>query len=347
MTGGGTLSRRLGTFGVLIAVAVSLCVATVAQNASASEPTRRDAPPVVTTPIWIDDTRAFEIVAQDTDSIDLLVLDRSGHAVDPADFPQAVPIPRLAERVTPVRIWFDPSNSTGAPRPLLITGFYRFESSVVGCDGAHAGAVLVCVGFSQADPGSILDPTQVRVAFADMPNMAVEVSAVLDVLQARPDVFPRFTRRVVFAGYSLGAMVGHLMVHPAVRDDRIRAIAARAGFAPDWIPALTDADTWADAPRLLMVNVHRDAVAPYDAARRTYEAASQRGRVTFLTGNSTDHTVLCGALIGFETAWVDARLGLPSDLRAARERVEAARCARFGVRDGGSIGDGRFDFLRP
>lgn len=307
-----------------------------------------DPPPPIT---WIDGTRGFAVTSRLPGDVELLVVDRSGRSVEPTEFPQRIPIPSVAERTTVVRLLFDApldGDVSLQPRPALIYGFYRFEGSILGCQDHYPGAVTVCIGFSQADPGSLFDPTLLERIFADIPNMAREVSTVLDVVLSRPDVFVPIDRsRIVYSGFSIGAMAGYALTHPSLRDPRIRAIAARSGFAPDWVPAYSEPAVWETAPRLLMVNVHRDAVTPYDNARRVFRVARPFGRVTLVTVGGSDHSVSCVAAQEYERAWVQARLGLDVDMRLARDRVVTERCARFGLRRGGSEGDGRFDFLRP
>lgn len=335
--------------GAIAAVVVGAAAAVVVPPSTIPEAAAFE----VTAPVWIDDTRAYEFRYRIPGDMGLVVIDRSGHAVDVAEYPQRIPPPVLAERVTAVRILFDPPVAGSVPtdpRPALVSGFYRNgDGSLLGCRQRRPGVVTICIGFSQAVAGVMLDPERSDDVLADIPNMVREVSAVLDVVTARPEWFPPIDLdHVVYAGYSIGAMVGYAMAHPSLRDPRIGAVAALSGFAPDWVPALMDPTTWASAPDYLMINGHRDEIVPYESARRTYRVARRAGRTELISVRGSDHGLRrCTAAWDYRRAWIDARLGLSVDLLTAWAQLDLSRCARHGGRRGGTVGDGRFALLRP
>jgi hypothetical protein len=260
----------------------------------------------------------------------------------------AVPAPTLSERTIYVKAHY-PAAPNGGPRSatvsrLAMTGTYRQGPEPDGCNpGRGEDLVVVCVGFPLMDQAVI----STQIGFRDIPNHAVDVSQVLDVIMANPSLVGRVSlSKLTYRGGSMGGISGLYLMHPRSRDNRFVAIISTVGFAPPWVPEFSDPATWATGPKVLMKNTMSDTTITYELARLTYQNANSPN-LTLITYFDGGHNIPpgCDAADTYAHQWeqhvVDK--GPPPDARV----FTGSNCAALGLRPGGTTGWGLAEPFRP
>jgi hypothetical protein len=224
---------------------------------------------------------------------------------------------------------------TDGPVPLLATGMPRDGTEPLNCLLDRTDVIQVCVGFALLDQRR--NPT-----YFDTANQPGDVSKVLDVGFANPDVFGAVdTDHVVYSGGSIGGITGTWFIHPKARDERITAMLLSSSFAPYWVPAFRDPANWEAGPSILFVNGTEDTILPYALVRDSMGAIGGAANVTLLSviGGGHDATTdSCPPANQFVGAWLDWQLyGGPEP---ARDAITSSTCAAFGLVTGGTGGLG-------
>lgn len=285
----------------------------------------------------------YRILERRPGAVQLVVTDRSGRNIA-TEFPGG-DLPTEPKRTIAVTVLFPPG-SDGRPLPdttwpVMIFGGYRAGTLVRDCPPEGApDAVFVCIGFHLADDAG-------RVEHRDIPNDPGDISAVLDVLAARPGIAGTLRMHdIVYRGASRGGMAGLFLVHPLLRDPRITAIVAELAFAPEWVPAFSQRATWDSGPSVLMINGLKDDRITYELAKKTVRNASGSKRLTFISVPEMGHGFgQCNAVQGYSSQWAWWKLGLEPKPRA--RSVERSGCGHFGILPGGTTGDGGAAVFRP
>jgi hypothetical protein len=259
----------------------------------------------------------------------------------------AAPAPTLSERTIYVKAHY-PAGANGLPTAtvmprLATTGTYRNGPEPDGCNPSRSrDEVFVCVGFPLMGRET---PTQ--VGFRDIPNQAVDISQVIDVILADPTLVGRVSlAKLTYSGGSMGGITGMFLLHPLSRDNRFVAIESTVGFAPPWVAAFSDPATWAGGPKVLMQNTLNDNVITYELARLTYENANSPN-LTLITYFEGGHSIpdTCPAAGEYVNQWW--RHAVEGGPAPNAGLLVGSTCAALGVRPGGTTGWGAAEGFRP
>lgn len=171
----------------------------------------------------------------------------------------------------------------------------------------------------------------------DVPNFPGDVSAVLDVILAAPEIFGMVDLdHVVYQGGSITGITGLWFVHPLAQDNRVTAILATSSTGPYWIPAFDERANWDYGPQILMVNGTEATAIPNELARTIFESAGGAANLRLLTVIGVRHEdpyLGCGAANRYAAAWLDHELtgaAPPND-----DLVDSSGCSVFGPVEGG------------
>jgi hypothetical protein len=229
----------------------------------------------------------------------------------------------------------------GGPYPMLISGGYRTGDQPECRLNNSSPAVQLCIGFPNMPVGPGRD-------FKDIPNHPSDITAVLDIVLANPELFGAVDQqRIVYQGISMGAISGLLLVHPTEGDPRIRAVYSSLGFAPYWIPEFGERATWDAGPEVLMINGTADTTITYELATKTFVRAGGSPKLTLISAIGADHGSgwSCPASGAYVSAWLSAQLygsAMPST-----SSLTGSACAVVGVVPGGTTGDGAAAGFKP
>lgn len=292
-------------------------------------------PDPVPDPESLRDTLTYEVRSQTPGKVEFVVSDTSGRNIT-TEYPGVAPT--LDAREIRV-VAYSPVDGAGepvtTPLPLRLDGVYRDGETPL-CAGASGGMfIVVCVAFPLMD-------LSVGVNFADVPNHAADVSAVLDVLlHDERLVGPIDESTIWYEGVSMGAVTGTMFYLPTERDERIKAIIGFAGFSTWWLPGLSERSNWEAGPPILMMHGMQDETVPYELARRGIEGTGGAPNVTFISVFDAGHEVfgVCPAMEEYNFQWqqhhVFGNPALPDP-----SIIESSGCAAFGVQEGGTTGAG-------
>lgn len=268
-----------------------------------------------------------------TGVVRMVVEDRSGRNLTVgSEFPApTLDLRRIFVRVSP-RIDGVGVPILDQPSRVQVFGAYR-NGAEPDCGTVSSPLfVTVCVGFPLMDNLAGVD-------FSDIPNHPVDVSTVLDVLEADPTIAgPVDTSNVHYEGTSMGAISGLMFVAPQSADPRITTMIATVGFAIYWRPGMRIRANWDAGPRILMVNALNDPIIPNEVARNTMVAAGGSSKVEMLVHFSAEHGQgSCTELSQWRTAWFQHHV-LAQTPAPPAPTAFASSCWAYGPQPGGSSG---------
>lgn len=330
---------RVGALALLALVTAAAVSPAAPTRATATTTERAAAATTEPAARQLPDDLSVKIVERRPGVVRFVVSDTSGR-----DVTNGAAGPTPSTRTIAVTALFPPGPDGGpgpARLPVLVLGGYRWGETARDCLVERGGRrIVVCIGFAQADEWGIVN-------HADISNDPGDVSRVLDLLTAQPDLAGKMkTRRIVYSGSSRGGLAGFQMVHPATRDTRIRAVVAWTAFAPYWVPEFSRPRTWAAAPKVLMVNGLRDDIITYELARKTFQNAGGSPKLQLVSVPEMAHFPNpCPAVDTYVSAWTAWQLGLAG--RPAARTIDRSTCAQFGVMKGGTTGDGAAGVFVP
>ena len=298
-----------------------------------------------TTTLSPEDAISFEIVEQTDTFTRLVISDISGR--NAAEISNGGAPETLNPR--PIHVYVkralnrDQSLVTDRTVPLQVAGGYHDDGNV-NCFLPANEVVVACVGFAYMDQAKYSLET---FDFRDIPNHAVDISRVIDVLLLNPELTtPIDPDRIFYFGGSMGGITGAMFVHPDFRDERIKAIVSFVGAFPFWLDELTERSNFDAAPPILMVNKMKDTVIPYELATLSFAAAQGSPNVQMVSVFDGEHAdfVTCPAVAIFQTQWIAHHVnGGPAPDPAV---FDGSDCAAFGPQEGGTTGWGvRGDLL--
>ena len=301
---------------------------------------------VTTTTLSPEEAISFEIVEQTDTFTRLLISDISGR--NAAEISNGGSPDTLNPR--PIHVYVkralnrDQSLVTDRAVPLQVAGGYHNDGAV-NCFLPANEVTVACIGFAYMDQAKY---TLETFDFRDIPNHAVDVSRVIDVLLANPDLTtPIDPERIFYFGGSMGGITGAMFVHPDFRDDRIKAIVSFIGTFPFWLDELNERANFDSAPPILMINKMKDTVIPYELATLSFAAAQGSPNVQLVSVFEGEHAdfVTCPAVATFQMQWIAHHVnGGPAPDPAV---FDGSDCAAFGPQDGGTTGWGPRGDLLP
>lgn len=149
--------------------------------------------------------------------------------------------------------------------------------------------------------GSTDGPPALPVALVR--QAVTDLRRTLDALVAHPLLD---ASRVVYAGFSMGAMLGALFCAADARPRAAALALAGAGLGPPEVDPARFIARLAPRP-LLLVNAERDEVVPRSAAEALYAAAGQPKQIVWFDSN---HTGLRGVALKAMWSFMRPQLGL-------------------------------------
>ena len=289
---------------------------------------------------------SFEIVEQTDTFTRLVVSDISGRnaaGISHGGAPETLN-PRPIHVHIKRALGRDQSVVTDRAVPLQIVGGYHNDGNI-NCLFPSNEMVVACVGFPYMDNSKF---TLETFDFRDIPNHPADVSRVLDVILANPDLTSAIDpERIYYFGGSMGGITGAMFVHPDFREPRLKAIISFIGASTFWLDELSDRANFDAAPPILMINKMKDTVLPYEWATLSFAAAQGSPKVQMVSVFDGDHAefVTCPAVSTFQMAWVAHHVngGPPPDPSV----FDGSDCAAFGPQDGGTTGWGPRGDLLP
>jgi hypothetical protein len=265
------------------------------------------------------------VTSRDDSVVKFVVTDRSGRNFGSA--------PVQNPRTIYVKSLLSAAPTTDRPVRVHMVGNYRNGSDPLVCGPIpRPGWVTVCVGFPLMQFGDS--------DFRDIPNHPVDVSTVLDVLEADSALVGNVdTAEVHYSGTSMPAISGTLFVSPRSSDGRITTMLLNVGFAPYWAPGMRIKANWDAGPQILMTNALNDAVISNEVARNTMIAAGGSRNVEMIVmtnGTHSNSVANCNQASVWIDQWLDHyvyKLGA-----APRSTDHANACWKYGPQPGGTSG---------
>lgn len=240
---------------------------------------------------------------------------------------------RIHVRVEP-RVDGEGSSILDQHSRVQVFGSYRNGTEPDCGTGNRQAFVVVCVGFPLMDNLAGVD-------FRDIPNHPVDISTVLDVLEADPSIAgPVDTSDVHYVGASMGAISGLMFVAPQSADPRIATMVVNVGFAIYWIPGMRTRANWDAGPQILMINTLNDDTITNEVARNTMVAAGGSPNIEMLAttaGNHSDPIGGCNQVNQWRGAWEQHYVFRATPAPPAPTAFADA-CWVYGPQPGGSSG---------